>query len=149
MANFYNPYFNPYPNNGQYPQYSQYPQYPNRSGLNWAQGETGAKAFPTQPNTSDVIFDSESPRFFIKTVDASGVPMPLRKFKFYEEIEQPAQKISQDESSQNAKEEYLTKAEFESKIDELMRSIRRISDRQPQKNNNRREENDQNAKSSV
>ena len=56
----------------------------NMSGAVWVQGEVGAKSYPVAPGNSVVLMDSESARFYIKTADISGVPMPLRVFEFKE-----------------------------------------------------------------
>jgi hypothetical protein len=56
----------------------------NMSGAVWVQGEVGAKSYPVAPGNSVVLMDSEAARFYIKTADISGVPMPLRVFEFKE-----------------------------------------------------------------
>lgn len=56
----------------------------NMSGAVWVQGEVGAKSFPVAPGNSVVLMDSETSKFYIKTVDMSGIPMPLRSFEFKE-----------------------------------------------------------------
>lgn len=92
----------PYNNNQQfmYPQsyqpmqansYMMQPQYQpqSNSGLIWVQGENAAKAFPVSPGTSQLLMDSESECFYIKTTDASGMPLPLRTFSYKEVINAP------------------------------------------------------------
>lgn len=54
-------------------------------GIKWVQGVEGGKAQFVAPGSSDVFFDSEEQQFFIKTVDVSGMPAPLRVFR-YEEV---------------------------------------------------------------
>lgn len=92
---------------------------PAQTGVIWVQGEAGAKSYPVTPGNSFALFDSESEKFYIKSVDISGMPQPLRTFK-YEEIRPVAQTI---ENIQNA----VTKDdldEFETsvlnKVDEMM-----------------------------
>ena len=77
MANL--PYFfNPYPTAQPIPvvpqiQQNPIPQNPqpqnNGGGLNWVQGEAGAKAYPVAPNTSILLMDSEESVFYIKATD--------------------------------------------------------------------------------
>ena len=61
----------------------------NNNGLIWVQGETGAKSYLVAPNTTIMLMDSESSKFYLKSADASGMPMPLRTFE-YKEIVQGA-----------------------------------------------------------
>lgn len=93
----YNPYFpvSYQPNYYQayQPQYVQ-PQAQNQTqptptqaqsnGLVWVQGEVGAKGHPVAPNSTVMLMDSESDRFFLKSADASGMPLPLRVFEYHE-----------------------------------------------------------------
>ena len=87
--------FNPYLAQQTIPQaYSYYPQaapvQTQNSGVIWVQGRAGASAYPVASGASVLLMDSESSdTFYIKTVDASGVPMRLRTFHYTEEIEQP------------------------------------------------------------
>lgn len=60
----------------------QQPQVQN--GIIWVQGESGAKSYLLPPNTTALLMDSENSAFYIKSVDASGVPLPLRAFDFVE-----------------------------------------------------------------
>ena len=52
--------------------------------MNWVQGIAGAKAFPVNAGESMPLFDSEGNYFYIKQVDKSGMPFPLRRFKYVE-----------------------------------------------------------------
>lgn len=76
------------------------------NGLVWVQGIEGAKAHVTAPGVPALLMDSESERFFIKTTDASGMPMPLRIFEYKEITDTPA-KTAPDMSG------YVTRDEFE------------------------------------
>lgn len=89
---YYNPY---YPNNGampdmlnqlrgqQMPMQQPTPQ-PQSNGIVWVQGESAAKSFPVAPNTTVMLLDSEASVFYLKTSDASGMPLPLRVFNYKE-----------------------------------------------------------------
>lgn len=71
--------FNGYPATYQNPYMIQQPQYQqpaqqNNGGLIWIQGEAAAKSYLVAPNTSVVLFDSESQTVYIKSADASGMP---------------------------------------------------------------------------
>lgn len=53
--------------------------------IKWVQGEAGARSFYVKPGRKQLLMDSESNLFYIKICDASGMPLPLRVFK-YEEV---------------------------------------------------------------
>jgi hypothetical protein len=61
--------------------------------------------------------DSENSVFYIKTLDASGMPLPLRTFDYSERIGVPApmptaQPTAQPEAQFNPRD-YITRKEFE------------------------------------
>lgn len=60
------------------------PQTQTNNGLIWVQGESGAKSFLVAPNTTVMLMDSEGSRFYLKSADASGMPLPLRTFEYAE-----------------------------------------------------------------
>lgn len=62
-----------------------------QNSITWVQGEEGAKAYLVAAGNSVWLMDSEAPVFYIKSTDASGVPMPLRIFDFHERGGQPRQ----------------------------------------------------------
>lgn len=55
------------------------------NGIIWVQGEASAKSHLVAAGTSALLMDSEDTKFYIKSTDQSGMPLPLRTFK-YEEI---------------------------------------------------------------
>lgn len=118
-ANFASPtYFQQQTTNSAYqtPQMPQMPQMPSSqntasNGLIWVQGETGAKSFIVAPGATVMLMDSEAQQFFIKTADASGMPLPLRVFEYKEKITQNAQ------SAEGA--EYITRKEFDRRLAEI------------------------------
>ena len=57
----------------------------NENGIIWVQGESAAKAYLVAPGKSILLMDSESNKFYIKSADASGMPIPLRIFTYSEE----------------------------------------------------------------
>ena len=80
------------------------------SGLIWVQGESGAKSYLLAPNTTAMLMDSESDQFFIKSTDASGMPRPLRTFK-YTEVPQSAEPTKTDPSINDTK--YVEKSVYD------------------------------------
>lgn len=89
----------------------------NNNGLIWVQGESGAKSYMVAPNSTVMLMDSESQRFFLKSTDASGMPQPLRIFE-YHETTQNAPKTAPIEQTVDYSS-FATKAEFEAFKDEI------------------------------
>lgn len=91
-----------------YNPYAQTPNYTN--GINWCQGEAGAKSFPVQPGTTVAIFDSEESCVYVKTVDVIGRPLPLKILDYTERTNDP--KIIEDK-------DYVEKETFNEAIERL------------------------------
>lgn len=60
---------------------------PNTNTI-WVDGRSGANMYPVQNGYMVTVFDRESNRFFVKTVDANGNAQRLRSFRYEEEIEE-------------------------------------------------------------
>lgn len=78
--NYYPVTYQPYQQTYQQPQQQS-------NGLVWVQGEAGAKAYVVSPNSTVLLMDSESDRFYLKSSDASGMPLPLRVFEYSEKLQ--------------------------------------------------------------
>jgi len=87
----------------------QIPAQPASNGIIWVQGEEGAKAYMVAAGNSVLLMDSENSAFYIKSTDASGMPMPLRVFDYTERTITPK---SVAIPTQNADVEYVTREEF-------------------------------------
>ena len=81
------------------------------NGLIWVQGETGAKSYLVAPNTTVLLMDSETQKFYIKSADSSGMPLPLRVFEYKE---------MGGAETMNA-EKYVTREEFDRRISALLK----------------------------
>ena len=79
------------------------------SGLVWVQGEAGAKSYLVAPNTTVLLMDSESDVFYLKSTDASGMPLPLRTFS-YKEQKTPDREPKGTQGDNST--EYVTRDEF-------------------------------------
>lgn len=99
---------------GYYPtMYQQYPQpQSSNQGLQWVQGEAGAKSYLVAPNSSVLLMDSEQSVFYIKSADQAGMPMPLRVFD-YSERQQASMQMSPQINSKEADGKYVDREEFE------------------------------------
>ena len=89
----------------------------NIGGINWVQGEAGARSIPVGAGQKVVLMDSETNVFYIKASDMSGMPLPLRTFK-YEEVT-----AAMDAKLDPAQSTYITKEELETRLDEFKKSL--------------------------
>lgn len=113
--NAYNPY------QPQIPQYQQpTPQtmptaaQPAQNGIQWVQGEAGAKAFFIGAGQSVLLMDSESNAFYIKSTDSSGMPLPLRIFDYTERTAQNAPTAPQTAGIDTSA--FVTRAELDERL---------------------------------
>lgn len=103
------------------PQAMQQPQ--PQSGLPiFVQGEAGAKSYLVAPGNTLFLFDSEEPIFYIKSSDASGVPMPLRTFRYTETTGNDKARQAPVAAQNPATVDYVTREEFERRIAEILGS---------------------------
>lgn len=116
-----------------YPQYNNYlpqqtTQQQNDTGILWVQGEAGAKSWAVAPGKSVMLMDSESNTFYIKSSDASGMPMPLRIFDYTERTQQvqQAQPVVNHQTEIDTSQ-FVTKAELDKKLDELFKSKKEVT----------------------
>lgn len=135
-----------YPQYGQAPQYQQGYQLPNNGAMPdqlaqwrvaaqqapqmpqpqtggwqntfaWVQGEAGAKSFLVAPGVRAFLMDTEADVFYIKTADASGIPLPLRYFDYTERTNDAyaaaAQPTAQPTAAPIDLSGYITREEFD------------------------------------
>lgn len=144
MAGYY-PNYSPVPVMQQYPMNYQTPNTPtipnvsqnintlnnqNNNGIIWVQGEAGAKAYPVGAGNSVLLMDSENDCFYIKSTDASGMPMPLRAFQYSEIVQsQPSRQnmidTHKDEKSFDTSQ-FVTRTEFE-ELKQAMQDMKPIA----------------------
>lgn len=82
-------------------------------GLLWVSGEIGAKSYLVAPNSTVLLMDSDSERFYLKSADNAGMPS-LRIFEYKEVTNMPqstTQSVSLDENALNDK--FVTREEYE------------------------------------
>ena len=122
--------------NNYYPQFYQTPQsqymQQQSSGITWVQGENSAKSYPVAAGQSILLMDSESPVFYIKSTDQSGMPLPLRIFDYTERTQQ-AHTEPQIQAQQQP--EYVTREEFEKRIAEILEP-KKLDDSQQRRKGN-------------
>ena len=93
------------------------------NGILWVQGESAARSYNVAPGMSVMLMDSDSNTFFIKSADASGMPLPLRIFDYTERTQQAQNHSPITEQPTPQQEidlsEYVTREEFEKRISEI------------------------------
>ncbi|MBO4732993.1 MAG: hypothetical protein J5662_00810 [Clostridia bacterium] len=87
------------------------------NGLIWVQGETGAKSYMIPPNSTVLLMDSEAQRFYLKSVDLSGMPS-MRIFE-YSEIPSESRQNAPESTKAVDMDKYITKEEFERRLAEI------------------------------
>lgn len=126
---YYAPFYRPtYYDQMQTPSFNQQPmvqqvqQMPTsapqtNNGLVWVQGEVAAKSYPVAPNCTVMLMDSEGERFYLKSADSSGMPLPLRVFEYTERINAPTGDFKGGTSDFSEMDDrFVTREEFERRI---------------------------------
>ncbi|MBO7374041.1 MAG: hypothetical protein J6Y48_15655 [Clostridia bacterium] len=136
---YYQPYQSQYYTQMQVPQMVnppvQQPPQAAQSSLIWVQGEAGAKSYMVAPNVTVMLMDSEAQRFYLKSSDASGMPLPLRVFEYTETTAKPAREQAPAEQKVDLST-YATKAEldaFREEITGLLKNVPRQTTRRSEK----------------
>ena len=126
---YYAPFYRPtYYDQMQTPSFNQQPivqpvqQMPTpapqtNNGLVWVQGEVAAKSYPVAPNCTVMLMDSEGERFYLKSADSSGMPLPLRVFEYTERINAPTGDFKGGTSDfSEMDDKFVTREEFERRM---------------------------------
>lgn len=93
---------------------------PDPTGLNWVQGEAGAKSWFVNPGATVLLMDSENQRFYLKSADMNGVPA-MRTFEYLEVGTQKPQEAQQTP-------DFVTIDEFNGFKDEVLRKLEDLSE---------------------
>lgn len=88
--------------------------------ITWVQGEAGAKSYLVGAGQSVLLMDSENQCFYIKSTDASGMPMPLRIFDYQEKTATGT--VQKDPGVDMSA--YITREEFQAWADEFRDSMK-------------------------
>lgn len=89
------------------------PQPQVNQGLLWVSGEVGAKSYLVAPNSTVLLMDSDSSRFYLKSADNAGMPS-LRIFEYSEVTNLPQnapQALNTDLKELDSK--YVKREEYE------------------------------------
>ncbi len=90
-------------------QVMQSPQ-PALSGVNWVNGVEEANSYIVIPGNSVILMDKKDMTFYMKSVDASGMPQPLRIFDYTERTATPRNPIA---AANAPAVDVVTREEFE------------------------------------
>lgn len=120
----------PYYGYAQQPSYASMPQQATPQamlGIQWVDGEVGAKAFQMPQGwsvgTPIALWDTNDPIIYLKSVNQMGMPNPLQKIHYTMEEQQnklPAGSMMSSQESPN----YATKDDFEALKNELKDMIK-------------------------
>ena len=111
---------NPMPNPMPMPGFQMPMNRPDPTGLNWVQGEAGAKSWFVAPGATVLLMDSEGQRFYLKSADMNGVPA-MRTFEYSEVGAAKPQEATQAVN-------FVTVEEFNGFKDEVFRKLEDLSE---------------------
>ena len=132
--------------------YAQPAQMANTQGINWVDGEVGAKAYqmPTgwPVNTPIPLWDTNDTIIYLKSTNQLGMPNPLQKIHYKMEENTPKYMgqsqamLASGEPAAPARDmsEYVRKDELDRMKQELMESINGISTEMGRNGRHEREE---------
>ena len=96
------------------------PMQQQSSQIIWVSGEAGAKSYLVAPGNTVMLLDAENSVFYLKSADASGMPLPLRIFEYKERQNASASDFKAPTSDfSGLDDKFVTRKEF----DELKASI--------------------------
>jgi hypothetical protein len=107
---------------------------PDQSGLNWVQGEAGAKSWYITPGSTVLLMDSENQRFYLKSADMNGVPA-MRTFEYSEVGAQKPQEAHQTANFVTVEEFSGFKNEVLKKLEDLAEPVEVSVSRKGRKEN--------------
>ena len=96
------------------------PMQQQSSQIIWVSGEAGAKSYLVAPGNTVMLLDAENSVFYLKSADASGMPLPLRIFDYKERTATAQQAFGGVVTGESVNlDNFVTRKEF----DELKASI--------------------------
>lgn len=102
------------------PSMPQQPMQQQSSQIIWVSGEAGAKSYLVAPGNTVMLLDAENSVFYLKSADASGMPLPLRIFDYKERTTTAQQAFGGSVTAESVNlDNFVTRKEF----DELKASI--------------------------
>ena len=111
------------------------PQPQVNQGLLWVSGEVGAKSYLVAPNSTVLLMDSDTQRFYLKSADNAGMPR-LRIFEYKEVTNAPTTSVNAPNFDENVlNDKFVTREEYEGlkkQYESIMERLNRmVSDNEP------------------
>ena len=114
------------------PSMTSQPMQQQSSQIIWVSGEAGAKSYLVAPGNTVMLLDAENSVFYLKSADASGMPLPLRIFDYKERTTTDQQAFGGVVTGESVNlDNFVTRKEF----DELKASIASQPTHKKTKNN--------------
>ena len=84
------------------------------SQIIWVSGEAGAKSYLVAPGNTVMLLDAENSVFYLKSADASGMPLPLRIFDYKERTTAAQQALGGSVAAETVNlDNFVTRKEFD------------------------------------
>lgn len=104
----------------------QVPQTQTMPAINqysWVNGYAGAQAFPTQPNTQIILFDSDEDFYYVKITDAQG-RANITRYRFEEVLDnEPKKRGRKPTSSSVDMTDFVSRNEFDEFKKQLIENL--------------------------
>ena len=92
----------------------QQPMQQQSSQIIWVSGEAGAKSYLVAPGNTVMLLDAENSVFYLKSADASGMPLPLRIFDYKERTTTAQQAFGGSVAAETVNlDNFVTRKEFD------------------------------------
>ena len=104
------------------------------NSITWVLGENAAKSFPVGAGQTVVLMDREEPIMYMKSVDQSGMPLPLRIFDITERTAHHTESVV----SKSETPDYVSRSEFDKfkeDVRQTIKNMRKPKDTNEVKNN--------------
>ena len=93
------------------------PMQQQSSQIIWVSGEAGAKSYLVAPGNTVMLLDAENSVFYLKSADASGMPLPLRIFDYKERTTTAQQAFGGVVTNESVNlDNFVTREEFERRM---------------------------------
>ena len=93
------------------------PMQQQSSQIIWVSGEAGAKSYLVAPGNTVMLLDAENSVFYLKSADASGMPLPLRIFDYKERTTAAQQAFGGSVTAESVNlDNFVTREEFERRM---------------------------------
>ena len=99
------------------PSMTPQPMQQQSSQIIWVSGEAGAKSYMVAPGNTVMLLDAENSVFYLKSADASGMPLPLRIFDYKERTTTAQQAFGGSVTAESVNlDNFVTREEFERRM---------------------------------